>query len=268
MDGLVAQFGLGPGLESLILAVGLVVARVTPIVYMVPVFGGHSAPPIMRIGLAILIGVLLAPSLTPVLPPNILLYAGLVLKEALVGAAIGYLTLLTFFALEMAGRLVDTMRGANLAEAIVPGIEERSSPLGNLQFQIGVVVFLLIGGHRVLLATLAESFEWIPIDRVPDMTHSGLGAFTLGVGGAVGHAVATALLLSAPAMIALFATEVSLGILGRVAPTISVHFVGMPLRAAMGLAVVLFALTLILPELHPMFANALATVASALRSLR
>ena len=168
----------------------------------------------------------------------------------------------------MAGRLVDTMRGANLAEAIVPGIDERSSPLGNLQFQIGVVVFLLIGGHRVLLATLAESFEWIPIDRVPDMTQSGLGAFTLGVGGAVGHAVATALLLSAPAMIALFATEVSLGILGRVAPTISVHFVGMPLRAAMRLAVVLFALTLILPELHPMFANALATVASALRSLR
>ena len=54
----------------------------------------------------------------------------LLAREVVVGLCLGLVASAAFRAAEIAGRLGDTLRGANVAEILVPTAEERASPLG------------------------------------------------------------------------------------------------------------------------------------------
>jgi len=74
----------------------------------------------------------------------------LALRECGVGLVMGFVAACMFRAVEAAGRLTDTLRGANLADVIAPGEGSRSSPLGELLLLLSVVVFLEAGGAGIL----------------------------------------------------------------------------------------------------------------------
>jgi flagellar biosynthetic protein FliR len=59
--------------------------------------------------------------------------------------------------------------------------------------------------------------------------------------------------LAAPALVALVAADAGLAVIARSAPQLPVYFVGMPLRAWLGLAALLVALAWITPELVRLF---------------
>ena len=110
-----------------LLVVGvLAAARVLPIFTLAPFFGGRLVPPLIRIAVSLAFVAVLFPGIDAATPDLSALgpvtLGALLFKEVAVGLVLGFLASIPFWAVEAAGRLADTARGANMAEVL----EERS----------------------------------------------------------------------------------------------------------------------------------------------
>lgn len=268
MQGLLDRFGFSADPTSVLVAGGLVATRIFALLTFVPVFGVRSLPPPLRVALAVVLAVVLTPAVAAgALPSSPVAIVALVAKEVLVGAVLGFVVALAFATLDMAGRLVDATRGATLAEVIDPLSGERTSPLAELHVQVGLLTFLALGGQRALIVALARSYETVPLATFPGAAR-GLAPLAGGAIRLSADALAVALVVAAPALVALYLSEIALGLVGRAAPQVGVFFVGMPLRAAVGLLAVLLALAVMTPALAELFGAALHAASRLPASLR
>lgn len=249
---LLRRYGLVGDPTRWLVVGALVAARLAPLAVIVPWLGRRTLEPVARAGLVLAFVVVLAPLVEASAGPidaNAARLALLLGKEALVGATIGVAVTVPFVALEQAGRLLDLLRGANMSEVLDPLGEPRTSPLGALYEQLAIVFFVVLGGHVAVLQALSGSFRELPVTGWPALAD---GAAPLALGGLrlAASAVGTAFALAAPAGVAIVVTEVALGLVARTAPSVPVYFVGLPLKAVVGLALVLLGLTA-LPSVLP-----------------
>jgi flagellar biosynthetic protein FliR len=225
--------------EGVLLAVGLGAARTVPVAWMIPAFGGPLVPAPVRVGSGLALALLCLPRLEGQVPggASALLWGVLVAREVAVGLTLGFVGSLVFRAAEVAGRLTDILRGANLAEVLSPLSQERSSPLGQITLLLSVVIFLELGGLGQVAVALARSYDAVPIAAAASPAHFGRAA-ALAIA-ASGQMLEAALGLVAPALVALLLADLALGAVARAAPQIPVYFVGMPLKALLGVGALL-----------------------------
>jgi type III secretion protein SpaR/YscT/HrcT len=233
---------LPSNLERWLWALGVGAMRTIPIAFLVPAFGGQNVPAQVRMGLGLALSALCLPVVMASLPEQgaaafwILLLA----REAAVGFTVGFVGASVFRAAESAGRLVDILRGANMAEVISPVTEERSSPLGDILLLLATVIFLEMGGVGQVATALARSYEAVPLDLAA--TPQSLAAVARLVIITTAMLLEATLALAAPAVVALFVADLVLGAIARMAPQIPVYFAGMPLKALAGVGIVLIGL--------------------------
>jgi flagellar biosynthetic protein FliR len=251
-----------------LVALVLVLARVTPLVVLLPFLGGSSLSPAVRTVVALAVAAVVFPAASsgPLgdLPGGFVLV--LMLKEALVGTCLGLLGAVVFHTLAMTGQLVDQARGVTTASVTDPMTGEEMSPLASFHLQLAVALFLLMGGHRAFLAAVAGSYETIPLGELP-ISDAGTRDAALLLARLVGGAIAAALMLAGPAISAIVLTDLALGLLGRTAPQIGTYFMAMPLRAAVGLAMALLSLSVVFDEIGTFLGQAVAVVQGAVRLL-
>jgi flagellar biosynthetic protein FliR len=260
---------LGAELSVVLPTLGAVMARVGAAVWLAPFLGGRLVPATVKTGLCLLMTVVIFPQVVGSAraladaPP--LMLAAVIGKEALVGAALGFIIALVFWAAEAAGRLADTARGANMAEVLVPHTGNRSSPLGNLFFQLTLVLFIALGGHRIFITTLGTSYQLLPLAHFPSST--GIAGFATLCGRLTADLLLIALTLSAPVLAAIFLADVTLGVINRFAPQLNVFFTAMPLKALLGVAILAISTGLLLAALPPLLDQAVQLVEQALATL-
>ncbi|MDH5493824.1 MAG: flagellar biosynthetic protein FliR [Myxococcales bacterium] len=262
MRELLEWLGGGAAIERTLWIGGLCACRVAPLTILAPWLSLRSAPAALRAAIILALTLALAPlALASAGDPASLAAGGalgfgvMALREMLLGAVFALATALPLHALDWAGRLVDTWRGASLAEVIAPPTGERTSPLGDLYLMMGVALFVLLGGHRVAIEAFAEGLRIAPLGEIalePSAQRIALGGLRL-----AGNALAFAAAIAAPAAVAIVLVEMSLGLIARAAPQIPIFFAGMPLRAATGLAATLLALSLLMSELPAAFSDAI-----------
>lgn len=248
---------------------GAAVARAAPAVFLAPFLGGRLVPTLVKSALCLALALALAPALLPSAKPLVgappLLVGALLVKEVAIGAAMGFLVAIVFLGVEAAGRLADTARGANLSEALVPQLGTRSSPLGDLHLQLALVLFLALGGHRVFLEAFGASYALLPLDRFPAADR--IGAFASLAARLSGELFLVALALAAPVLAALFLTDLTLGVMNRFVPQLQVFFLAMPLKALLGIAILVLAVGAIASALPPMLDAAVRQVSAAVTLL-
>ncbi|MFW5966958.1 MAG: flagellar biosynthetic protein FliR [Persicimonas sp.] len=247
-----AQEGVQRGINQAILLAGLVTARLVPVVYLVPYLGGQAIPQQVKMGIALALTVMVYPAVwqsgaAGALPEASLHVAALVVKELVVGLMLGFVAALVFEALRVAGQAIDNARGQTMATSFVPQLKTQASVTADFLYQLGVVMFLLIGGHRLMLAALTESYVVVPPQSFPPMGEH-LGAITFGIVRLSADAITLGVLLSFPAVAAIVLANVMLALINKAAPQINVFFLGMPLKAALGVAVVLFGLHVLVDQ--------------------
>jgi flagellar biosynthetic protein FliR len=234
-------------LTPTLLAGGVALARVAPAVWIAPFLGGRLVPASVKTVLTLALAVCLAPQLlseTETLAHGAPLLQGAVLvKETLVGATLGFIVAIVFHAAEAAGRLADVTRGASLAEALAAPAGETTSALGTLYFQLCLVLFISLGGHRLFVTALGASYQSLPLLSFP--TESGLRGLALFCCRITADLVLIAVTLAAPVLAALFLADVTLGLINRFVPQANVYFLAMPAKAALGIAVLVLAVGLI-----------------------
>ena len=210
----------------------LVVFRVGAILFAIPLFGGVQVPVMVRAGMALLLSLVLFPSVPGLASagPNLTWMATAVLREVAIGFAVGFLVRLIFGAAEMAGQLVGFQMGFALVNVVDPVNSEQIPLLGQLQQLVALLVFLTINGHHMLLRALVESFQVVPLT---DGHFS--GAATELLVAATGRMFVIALQVGAPIIGALFVTYVTLGLVARAVPHMNVFIVSLPVTIGIGL---------------------------------
>lgn len=223
----------------------LILMRITPIIFQTPFLGGKLVPVETRMALAVGLTFLVYPLVVGQLADGMAVtngtYLVFMLKELFLGYVIGFVASELFYAMEVGGRLVDVMRGANQAEVQVPELQLRASPVGQFNFQLLLVIFCSLNGHAYFIEGLMESFLLVPVDEFP--------AFRGGFANFVDHILrytaslfGIAFALVFPALFASFITDVVFGMFNRIAPQLNAYFMAMGVKAMGALFMVLVTL--------------------------
>lgn len=267
MDELLTMLRMKFDYTRELLTMGLILARTLPMCFLVPFLGGQQAPPELKMSLGVLIALLVWPlaqaSLTGPIPIYAFPFLLLMLKETLVGFAIGFAVTHIFAALETAGRFIDTARGAAMSEVLVPTSRSRATPIGTLYNQLMVVLFTALGGHYVLIETFCFSFARIPLNASIALV-PGFSPFVAYSARLTSDVMLIATLLAAPAIAATFLTDLVFGVLNRVAPQLNAYFMAMPVKAIGALALMLVGLQPFLYRLVYYIGETLLTVQNSL----
>jgi flagellar biosynthesis protein FliR len=217
----------------------LVLARVTPLFLLAPLFSSTLIP--ARVKGLVAVG--LSVGLTPIamhgqhIPSDPMALAMLVFESLLVGLAFSFALAVLMAAIESAGSLVDVVSGFSYGSLINPISGETSAVMSRFYSLVGTMVFLIIGGDAWTLRGLGHTFELVPLTDAPRMSSL--------IGG-VEHTFTTifsaALEISAPVLAALLITDVAFGVVSRVVPQLNIFAVGFPTKVAVALLVVVASL--------------------------
>jgi type III secretory pathway component EscT len=222
-------------LASLAVEVGLHALRLLPAAALSPLVGGPLVPPLVRAALALALGAAAhAASGGAAAPPAT--GAGLAAtaaRELGLGAVLAVLASLPVDAARAAGRLVDTLRGATLAELHVAPVRQQETAVGDLLVQWSLALAAWSGGGRMVMAALLDTFRTVPLG-VP--VH---GDALLGVSLAAASELASAAFcMGAPAAAGVLSAELALGAAARLAPRTAPGGAAPAVRATLGLAAV------------------------------
>lgn len=241
-------------LNALLAAFLWPLSRILALIASAPVTGNPSVPLWIRIGLALMITLAIAPGLGPLPQADPGSGAGLLIlaQQVVIGLAMGLTMRIVFAAVEMAGELAGLQMGLGFATFIDPQNTGNIPVLGSFLSLIVTLAFIAMDGHLEMIAMLAQSFTALPIGA------GGMAAPALKTlahwGGEIFRA---SLLLSLPLLAALLITNLALGILTRAAPQLNIFAVGFPLTLAIGMLVLALALPYFAPLLERMIHDGL-----------
>lgn len=232
-------------LKLLIQTLAYTQPRILAMFIAIPIFNQSLIPGMLKLGLAGAFGLVLVPVLMPLVAlqsPTLPMLLAIILKEALIGFMIGYLIAIPFWMFEAVGFFIDNQRGASIAATLNPLTGNDSSPLGSLMNQAFIVFFFISGGFLIMLGILYESFAlWSIFDWFPNFAQESIPVWL----NQLDRLVRVALLLGAPAIVAMFLAEVGLALVSRFVPSLQVFFLAMPIKCAMAfLVLVLYVRTM------------------------
>ncbi|HZQ96090.1 MAG TPA: flagellar biosynthetic protein FliR [Candidatus Sulfotelmatobacter sp.] len=270
LQRILANLGIHIELNTFLVLFGLIMARMAAAISLSPFLGGKSVSGRIKVGLAIVVSMLLFPNVAPhanLGDLNVIRVMGLMVKEGLIGATLGFLSQLVFQSIQMAGASIDYARGMSQATFLAPELETNVSLIGQLQLQASIVLFLLLNGHLLYLRALAASFRSVPLLEFPKF---GLG--TLAGMEQMGHYTASsltiALQLAAPALLTLFLVDISFGMIGKVASGLRVHTESQPVKALLGLSIVFLGIAYIVGRMPEHFTGMLLTLEQFMRNIQ
>jgi flagellar biosynthesis protein FliR len=211
----------------------LVLTRTGALVATAPIFGATGVPRQAKVIFAVMISLLVMPvhlgaSLVPM--SSLGDYARLVVNEALVGLFLGIGITVLFSGIQVAGQIASQMSGLSLGDLVSPGFDEDVSVFSQLFYFLALAVFVAIGGHRMVMAGLLETFAWAPPghaalhgDFVEVFTSIAAQSFALGIRAA------------APMVVSLLLATIVLGLISRTLPQINIIAVGFGINSLLAL---------------------------------
>lgn len=215
--------------------------RVLALMMVAPLFGESSVPKRTKIGLAALLVIAISPALPPMpaVPTTSWDSLWIVIQQVIIGVALGLTMRMAFTAVQVAGDFVGLQMGLGFATFLDPATRANTAVLARLFNMVAMLVFLALDGHLVVLSTLVRTFTLLPVSATP---FSAAGWAMLIDWSA--QIFVMGLLLALPLVVVLLTVNLSMGILNRTAPQLSIFSVGFPLSLIFGLVL----LTVILPQ--------------------
>jgi flagellar biosynthetic protein FliR len=205
----------------------LVLARISPLFVLAPIFSSRMMPARARGIAAVALAVGMAPVATAgkTVPLDVFGLGELVVKEVLIGLAFAFAVAVVFNAISIAGSFLDTLVGFSYGSLVDPITGTQSPVLSQIYGLVGVMIFISIGGDTWMIQGLAKTYDLVPLLAFPSM-----GALIGGANAAFVQIFVSALELAAPVLIAVVITDAAFGIVARVSPQMNVFQVGLPAK--------------------------------------
>jgi type III secretion protein SpaR/YscT/HrcT len=232
-------------LQDKIIIVAILYARILPIFMLVPVLNNSVlANNFIRnsVILAVIIG--LWPAIDKTMPVNQMdtfESCLLISKEVIVGATIGFVLSLPFWIFNAVGSFVDVARGASMGAMADPTNGQESTEIQNFFNFCVCAVYLQIGGIKIVLESLLASYRNIGIHQGIRFDFELLAPF-------LAEVFTHGFVVASPVLLALFLSEVLLGLLSRFTPQLSAFSVSMTIKSIIAIFILSLYFWQIMPD--------------------
>lgn len=208
----------------------LLFMRMTGLFYALPGIGTEQVPDSFRMLPAITLSVCaVIGGLKADLPTGLATGGLMLLLEFGLGFLMGFIPLLIISGLTVAGQVISGSIGLGQANMIDASLGESISILSRIQYQIGILIFLLLDGHLIVVKSASSV-----------ITNVGIGIFK--TNGQVAMLLVEklsstfemALVISSPIIVASLLTQFVLGLIAKFVPQVNVFLISMPLTILVG----------------------------------
>ena len=206
--------------------------RILAVFSSAPIFSSRSVPVRTRVALALLIAVCAQAGLTdqPVIALTDPRALSVVMQQLVVGVAIGLAVRIVFSSVELAGEVIGLQMGLNFAGFFDPSTNGQTSTVGRFFGNMTMLLFVILGGHLMLLQAVIASFNTFPVDGSALDTINRLRLHELGA--VIFH---YGLWIALPLIAMLLFINIVLGFVSRIAPQMNAFAIGFPITLTAGL---------------------------------
>ena len=229
--------------------------RVSAVMMTAPLFSQRA----MSLRLRILIGFVLTWMIYPFIvipqvdPFSIGALYGL-FNEVTVGALMGVTLQIVTAAIVVSGHAVSSSMGLGMANMMDPNLGNVPT-LSQFLLIIGLLVFLALGGHLVLISVLVQSFTSVPVGSGLLSTDAISGFLAWSSQVFIG-----AVIMVLPVMLGLLMINACLGEISRASPSLNVFAVGFPALIPIGFGMVLLSMVVIISKMEGLWFQAFQTL--------
>lgn len=217
------------------LVFALVLTRLSGLFLIAPFFSASAIPVRVRALLVAALAFIITPTQWNVpldFPRTVIDLAIVLFAELIVGLALGLGVAIFFLAFQFSGRLIGQVTGLGLANTADPDFGSQTSIFGLFLFQLGMAIFVMIGGHRLVLAGLLDTFA-----AIQPGTASVAASFPDAIARLLTQAYSVGFRVAAPTVAAQLLASLVLGLISRTMPQLNILMVGFGFKAAVSLAV-------------------------------
>ena len=221
----------------------IIFARLSTMMLTAPLYSCRSIPLHIRIISALVLATLVAPFqwyATQSFAFDSDTFLLTLLENILIGASLGLAVMLLFTGVQVAGALV-CQSGQMAVEKMSDDAATLQGPLASRLLQwIAIAVFVVMGGHRLLMVALLDSFQSIPVSS--GISPEGLCRTIVHL---IGESFHLAVRMAAPVVTALLASTLIIGLASRALPQINALTVGFTINIWSTFLVLFFSLSVL-----------------------
>lgn len=216
----------------------LIFARMFSMFVIAPFFSSGVIPMRIRVIFSVYITVVIFPLVGRYIgkvPENVFSYALLIGSEAFIGILIGFMVSIIFSAFQLATQFFSFQMALGIAEVIDPFAEYEVSIIGQLWTLMGIMIFLAIDGHHMLIMATFDSYKSVQLFRILEDSKTMIRALV----DSFGAMFVVALKLAFPIFVTLFLLSITLGLLAKAAPQMNIFMLGFPIQIGVGLLIMI-----------------------------
>lgn len=227
----------------------LILGRIAGVFLQAPILNSRSFPFFGKTAIAIWLSIVLwfVTPLHHTLPDNFFALILALVFEVAIGFVIGFICNIIFIAVQSAGEIMDLQMGLSVATALDPVFGAVISVIGRLAFFTALIVFITADGHHLIFSALNQSFTALPAGKLANFTSPHLAMQIIELGSVLWI---TAIKLAAPAILLIFISDFTFGIVSRVAPQVNVFMLGFQVKPSLGLIGILMSLPFIVKYIN------------------
>lgn len=229
-----------------------------------PLLGNRSAPNSIRLGLAVMLAVVIVPTLPP--PPAVPVVSGdgmlILMQQIAIGLALGFAMRIVFAVMEVAGQFMGLQMGLSMASLYDPVNGAQTAVLSQLLVITTALALFAMNGHHYVIAALWQSFHDLPVALAPSSSQGFL--MLVGWGATI---FKTGLHIALPITAALLAANLAIGMMTRAAPQLNIFAVGFPITLGAGFLVLYFVIAYLPPYLERFWQQAVEAGVTAMRGM-
>lgn len=212
----------------------LVLTRVSGLVISVPIYGTPETPMQVRALLAVALAVLVAPTQLDVVvndPGSLTNYLIVLASELFIGLILGLGVTILFSGVQMTGQLVAQASGMAMANVVDPSSGEEIPELARLLFWVTIAVYVILGGHRIVMAGLLNTFAAMPLGS--GLAPPSLEAIVQTLQILVGQSFSLGVRAAGPLLTSLLLATLVVALIGRTLPQLNVMVLGFGLNSVL-----------------------------------
>ena len=254
----------------------LVLTRVSGLTMTAPIYGTKDVPAQVRVFLAVALAMLIAPSqweVDVIYPETTLNYMIFIGSELLVGLCLGLGITILFSGVHLAGLMIGRVSGMMLADVFDPSLEANVPTLSRILFMVALAVFVCLGGHRIVMGGLLDTFQTIPPGsllpwHVPGFQASSPGDFEGTIPGTFVLLLTQSFYLgiraAVPVVTALLLSTLVMGLISRTLPQLNILMVGFGMNSMLTFAIFWMTIGAAAMLFQPQVSAAMETLLEAL----
>lgn len=236
--------------QRFMVALAITAVRVVAAMELLPALSSSMVTGLGRRAAALAFALLAVPVTMKTMPDvnslSTAFLAVVALKETAIGLLIGFFAAVPFWIAENVGNVIDNQRGATMGEVYSPLSGAQVSTTGIFFTQIVSTIFFVGGAILIFLGAIYKSWAIFPI-FTGDFTVASTAATTML--STIDMVMRTTFIIAAPIIILMFLATIGLGFVNRTAPQLNVFFLSMPIKSALGIAMLIIYLQYIMDML-------------------